>query len=92
MSERVTVDITIERPELDELLAAARARGPLTPDEIEAQRQSWARSCAPELRGDREARPVYDLEAIASEVVKNKSRWVRMIRWVIRFLIKRYGV
>lgn len=69
------VEVLVERPELTELLAAARARGPLTADEIQAQRESWVRSCSPELRG----RP-------------RPSQWRRMVRWVIQFLIKRYGV
>jgi len=88
MSERVIVEVTLERPELDALLAQARQHA-MSPEEVEAQRQSWARSMRPEARGGREATPAERIKRAAAHVAKNKSRWIRVVRWVIRFLIRR---
>jgi len=96
------VRVAHSRPELELLLARARGRV-MTDAELQAQRESWVRSCAPEKRGEREAQPQYELvpvvderhariERAAAHVVKNKSRWLRLVRFVIRFLIRKYGL
>ena len=120
----MTVEIErspLGHPELDVLLEQARNHI-MTPEEREAQRQSWVRGemamgddrqeqwvrgemtrGLTQQQAEREWRerqadtPLADerferIERAAASVVKNKSYWLRLVRWAIRFLIRRYGI
>ena len=129
----VTVEIESGNPELDVLLEQARNHI-MTPEEREAQRQSWVRG-EMAMGGDRreqwvrgemargltqreaecewrerqvdptpygrdiplrDERDVQAARAMSREwrtaAVKNKSLWLRLVRFVIRFLVRRYGI